>query len=297
MKLRSAATATLALVLVGSAVLGLAACGQPAPALAVQTATTGLAGPVGAPVTAQGQADGLELAMRVTPGPYFLGELLAVDLALTNQAHPTLTLAGWIRPPGVCGPTPLSVEQTGGTSPHYTPYPMPVARIMSCMNDGPQGQALAPGGTVEAHTYLLLASSGTVTLTGLALFHFSKNSPESSPGPLAGHLPTLLLHVAPQVPADRTLSLQQEGSEVVIHAPSGLQVLGQSYVICQDAAQHPWASGTGHDYWKPLSAHALQRPPCEGIDFSFAQWNYAAGAAGYEVVQGQQGQYVCPPVP
>lgn len=220
-----------------------------------------------------------------------------VDLLLTNQTRPTLTLAGWIRPPEICGPTPLGVEQTGGTSPHYTPYTMPVGRIISCTADGPQGQALAPGDSVEAHTYLLLTSSGAVTLTGVALFHLSKYSPDRSPGPLAGHLPTLVISVTPKVPIDRTLSLQQKSSEVIIQAPPGVQLLDQTYVICQGAANRGWAEGTGHDYWEPLSTNVLQRPDCAGSGLTVALWEYAVGAGGYEVVQGQQGQYSGPPFP
>ncbi len=300
---RALSTAAVVLVvgaLIGSAVLLFTQRGHQMQSLAGPTGTPDLAGPVGpvgTPVTTEVDWAGLEMSMKVTPGPYFLGELLAVDLSLTNQTQPTLTLAGWIRPPETCGATPLSIEQTGGTSPHYTPYPMPVSRIIFCTADGPDGQALAPGETVEAHTYLLLTSSGDVTLTGVALFHLSKVSPESSPGPLTGHLPTLVISVMPQVPGDRIFSLQQEDSKVVIQAPSGLQLLDQTYVICQFDANHPWASGIGHDYWESLSTNVLQRPACAGNGLTFAQWNYAVGAAGYEVVQGQQGQYSGPPFP
>src|SRR5712692_4041877 len=38
-------------------------------------------GPVGTPVTVHTQAGGLEASMSLTSGPYFLSELLAVDLS------------------------------------------------------------------------------------------------------------------------------------------------------------------------------------------------------------------------
>lgn len=284
-------------VLVSSAVLLFTLRGHQMHPLAGPIETSGPIGPVGTPVTTQVDWAGLEMSMQVTPGPYFLGELLAVDLSLTNQAHAALTLAGWIRPPGGCGPTPLSVEQTGGTSPHYTPFTMPVSRIISCTLDSPGGQTLAPGDTVQAHTYLLLTSSGDVTLTGIALFYLSEKSADSSSGPLAGHLPTLVISVMPQIPTDRTLVLQQESTQITIQAPSDIQLLDQTYEICQFAPNAPWASGTGHDYWESLSTNVLQRPGCAGVGLTFAQWKYAVGAAGYEVVQGQQGQYTGPSFP
>ena len=41
--------------------------------------------PAGGP-TAQVAADGLVLSLRVAPGPYFLSELLAVEMTLANQS-------------------------------------------------------------------------------------------------------------------------------------------------------------------------------------------------------------------
>ena len=39
----------------------------------------------GIPVTREAQANGLDLVIQVTPGPYFLGELLAANLILFND--------------------------------------------------------------------------------------------------------------------------------------------------------------------------------------------------------------------
>lgn len=235
--------------------------------------------------------DGLEMSMSVTPGPYFLGELVAVDLSLTNRTHPTLILSGAIVP-NVCNFSALLARQTGGTSPHYIPYGTPVLTIYSCpilrINSGPM---LFAGKTVTAHTYVLLTSSDDVTLTGEASFYLSGEKPQRGPGPLAGHLPTLLIHVTPQVPANRMLSLQQENNAVVVHALLGLHLLDQVYLICQDSAHHPWASGIGHTNWEMLSTNVLRRPDCAGTGLIVSQWNYAIGAVGYEVIQGQQGKY------
>lgn len=256
------------------------------------------AGPVNTPVTVNIQWDGLEISMHVTSGPYFLGELLAVDLSLTNHTHPTLTLAGRGEFPP-CDFFPLMPEQTGGTSPHYALYPEVVPLIYSCPHEGPSpnmNPTLASGQTFTSHSYVLLQSSGTITLTGAAFFYIAARGPQGtigwqrSSGPLLGHLPTLHLRIVPQVPADRILTLQQENSAAVIHAPLGIHLLDQTYLICQDAASNPWAAGSGHT-WEPLSTNVLHRPDCTGNGLTPAQWNYAIGAEGYEVAQGQQGQY------
>lgn len=248
--------------------------------------------------------DGLEMSMRVTPGPYFLGELVLVHLALTNHTHPTLELAGQTTPT-LCSGSSLFAMQTGGTSPRYIPYTMPIP----FMNFGTCGQffgigpMLAPGQTVTSQTYILLISSGKVTLSSEVFFSSSitpgsELNPQIGPDPLAGHLPTLSLSVTPQVPANRVLATQQEGSEVVIHASPGMQLVYQTYVICQDAQQHFWPAGTGgHALWNPLSTNMLSRPDCTGANPIFALWKYAVGAEGYEVVQGQQGQYTGPQIP
>ncbi|BCL81184.1 hypothetical protein ccbrp13_36490 [Ktedonobacteria bacterium brp13] len=40
------------------------------------------------PVTFSTQKNGLELSAAITPGPYFLSEMLGIDLTVTNQSQP-----------------------------------------------------------------------------------------------------------------------------------------------------------------------------------------------------------------
>jgi hypothetical protein len=174
---------------------------------------------------------------------------------------------------------------------------MPVALTIHCPAIGPYGQALPPGATVSAHLDLLLTKTGKVTLTGLVWFLLSTNSPDSGPGPLDGHLPTLPLSITTQIPPDRILQLQQGNFEVGIRAPTGLQLLDRSYIICQDAANHALPLGTGHSYWESLATLVLHPLACAGSNWTLKLWKYAVGAEGYEVVQGQQGQYTGPPFP
>jgi hypothetical protein len=286
-------------VLIGSAVLLFTQHTSPSHTLAGQTSTPGHIEPTGTPVKVNIQWAGLEMSMGVTPGPYFLGELLAVDLSLTNHTHPQLLLRGnndgsEIHP---CNSYSLQPEQTGGTSPHYLLYTQTVPIIYACTAQK-NGPTFIPGQTITDHFYVLLQSSGDVTLTGVALI-FSE--PGRNPDLLTGHLPTLHIHVAPQVPANRTLSLQQKGSEVVIHSPqSGIHLVNQTYILCQassNSSDLQNANPGGYTYWQPLSTNTLQRPACTNVSVwvngkktttqdIIVQWKYAIGAVGYAVVQG-----------
>src|SRR6266436_739988 len=72
--------------------------------------------PLGKPITVQTQANGLEATMRVTPGPYFLSEMLEVELSVTNHSHNTLVVT-FLPPNKSCTselPALLTVMMTGG---------------------------------------------------------------------------------------------------------------------------------------------------------------------------------------
>jgi hypothetical protein len=181
---------------------------------------------------------------------------------------------------------------------------MPVQFITSCSAIVPgNGLKLPAGDTITAHSYVLLADSGTLTLAGQAIFQVEEKGPlggtqwQRSSAPLAGHFPTLYIHVAPQVPATKKLQLHQTDGGVLVEAPASLPLLAQTYSICRDASNHPWSSGTGHSYWEVASAHMINQPACAGSNLILVQWKYAIGAVGYEVVQGQHGQYSGPHVP
>jgi hypothetical protein len=246
-------------------------------------------GPVGKPVTVNVQWAGLEMSMSVTSGPYFLGELLAVDLSLTNQTHPTMIFTGQVND-GACGGSALYPSQTGGIAPHYALYTLPVPFIYNCPAAGPgMGDRLSAGQTVTTNVYEVLTASGNVTLTGNASFYLTKTSFQGSPGPLTGHLPVLHLNVRPQTPSDRVFSLQQQDAEVMVQAPSDLHLVALAYVLCQDSSDH--SSPDGYNEWTQLATHTLQRPACSEFgNWTATLWKYAIGAAGYAVVQGQLGE-------
>jgi hypothetical protein len=278
-------------VLIGGAILLFT---QHTHSLAGQASTPSLARPTGTLGSVDVKWNGLEMSMKVTPGPYFLGELLTMDLSLTNHTHPALILQGKDDGSAMhpCSSYALRPEQTGGTSPYYSLYTKPVPFIIDCGLAG-DGPALAQGQTITDHFYVLLTSSGDVTLTCAAFV----STPGENSGPLAGHLPALHIQVVPQVPADHMLSLQQQGSAVVVQAPTDVHLVNQTYILCQVSSTDRGTPG-GYDYWETLTTNTLQRPECPNISgwangqrvtthWATVLWKYAIGAVGYEVGQGQ----------
>ncbi len=235
-------------------------------------------------VVAKVEWNGLTMSMSLTAGPYFLGELVAADFSLTNGTHQTLTLDGVFNGNGA-SPCPFTfiLAQTGGKSPHYTPFTMPVYILWTgaCTITPP----LAPGRTITYQSYELLTSSGDMTLVGKANIHSGVLFPVTNPGLLFGHFPTLHIHVMSQVPTGKMLKIHQKNSGVVIDAPPGIHPLVQMYVICYGPIQ-AFAYGSGHNYWDTTSRNVLPEPECSG-SVPVLQWKYAIGAEGYEVVQGQ----------
>src|SRR5260370_15219709 len=83
-------------------------------------------GPVGAPVVVYaGVAGGFEMSLKITPGPYFLSELLETDLSITNHTHTDY----WrLTPPEPACPVLLNIVTTGGGGPHATG----IQRFLAC---------------------------------------------------------------------------------------------------------------------------------------------------------------------
>ncbi|HET8911303.1 MAG TPA: hypothetical protein VFN23_07565 [Ktedonobacteraceae bacterium] len=120
--------------------------------------------PMAAPVVVK--RGGLEMSMQVTQGPYFLGELLAVDLSLTNHTHSAIKLFGnddsfkpqqgksnnSIESP--CSSFSLHPEQTGGIGPYYTLYKETVPFVFACSEIG-NGPTFVVGQTIVDHFYVL----------------------------------------------------------------------------------------------------------------------------------------------
>ena len=146
---------------------------------------------------------------------------------------------------------------------------------------------VAPGRTLTIRQWLPLTDSGHLTL--MAGAQFLKVSTTSGGGqaitngvnPLGERWPSLVLTVAPIVPAGRTLTLIKVGPAVFVHVPLRLRSqLRYLYgVSCRDA-QGPGGTGTGNFGWQPLAGGVAYDPGCPGID---ERWTVAMGLPGYAI--------------
>lgn len=233
--------------------------------MAFPATASALTGPI-----ATVDVNGLVLTLRAAAGPYFLRELLPVDISLANHTNATLHVRSG------CGRA-FYVTQEGGGAPTYQ---MPSARVvLSCPGAFPTD--LAPGQTLSASDLLLLTASGHLTVTA----HVSLDTVTTFPGggwvisngpdPFAGREPTLPLTVAASAPPNRTVGLWRFGTRVfVIAPPQALAHLVYMYSASAGGCQ------TSNFAWQPITMPVLDEHPCAG---RYGTWSYAVGAPGYAV--------------
>ena len=237
---------------------------------------------MGPPLAAVIRAGRVTLSVRVPPGPYFLSELLPVDIALSNHSRAPVTLGG-AAVPSPCG-SALAAWLTGGAAPHFV---LRASTTHSCPPGAGGVTTLAPGHTFTIRQGLPLMASGHLTL--MAGAQFLKVSTTSGGGqaitngvnPLGGRWPSLALTVAPTIPANRSLTLIKVGPAVFVRVPLRLRShLRYLYgVSCRDA-QGPGGTGSGNFGWQPLASGVAYDPGCPGID---EQWTVAIGLPGYAI--------------
>ena len=237
----------------------------------------------GTPATAHSQAGGFEMTLSLTPGPYFLSELLAVNISITNATQKT-AYVGIPFTGSACGYI-TGVQVTGKDTPEFV---IPIPTDHSCpafVNNTP----LKPGQTLTVLKYLPLINSGHLTLTAETQFFASTRQsqhpfPQQISSSLDGHWPSLQIDVAAKVPANRTISYHREGSRVFVNAPTDAQHLLQYLyaVSCSDYTG-PGGTGTGNYGWQALQKNVVGEPGCPGKN---VRWAFAFGLPGYAIVQG-----------
>lgn len=258
-------------------------------------------GSLGKPITVQTQANGLEATMRVAPGPYFLNEMLAADLTLTNHSQTPYLLEGTWDNPGIpddhCH-LPLKVVMTGGDSPRDTGLERDIASAISCFSSTPGTTQVLPNQTITISQYLALTSSGSVTLQMQGTFQTPTLGQDgiihivSTTGLLDGHWPSVRISVQAQVPAQRLISLHAQPAQVVVDAPPAARgrLLYLSTYDCVDrnSSQHG-----GRGYWSKLPGTVIEKPQCGYSVINgtptyakFVRWVYVVGAPGYSIVAG-----------
>jgi hypothetical protein len=236
------------------------------------------AGPVGSPVTVRAEAGGLEMSLSITPGPYFLSELILAQMSLTNQSRTTFLLEGR---ESLCFPA-LRLSQTGGENPHYT---LPLHGEIVDFGCFGRDSTLEPGQTITNQQYEPLTSSGLVTLTAQAHFLKTEGGGHTrGPSPLDGHWPSLQVQVASHIPSDHLFSLRLKGSQVFVDAPPTLHLV---YRFIESCVGDGLSTDVGSLTWDPIATRVLNVPGnLVGCPAKDVRWQYAVSAAGYAIVGG-----------
>jgi hypothetical protein len=249
------------------------------------------AGPNGAALTTGGPVavatvDGLTLSLRLSPGPYFLSELVAARMTLANGSDVAYRLEG-VPEANDCAQA-IGVLLAGGQAPRYT---VPTQGRVSCPD---VSSTLQPGEAWTIDQPVPLTASGEVTLTAEGRFVVSGTDAHGtafetgSEEPFAGRWPVLRLTVAPGVPAGRVISLRPINvlsiHRVSIAAPEGAR--GRLFAIA-DVTCHGGGSEMTESprlTWRLVGGDTLDEPGCPGDD---EVWSYSVGAPGYAIASGR----------
>lgn len=233
-------------------------------------------------------AGGLTSSLRLSPGPYFLGELVAVRMTLTNGSAASFTMAGALTPNDCSQALRVYLD---GSDPTYM---LPTGGFISCPLFT---STLHAGQTWTINQLLPITVSGNVTLTARAVFENTTTGADGNSyqtggdgpfGPFGSHWPVLHVAVASTVPADRTISLrlssQSAPAVVNITAPTAAQThLYDVYnVTCSDSSQS--YTERPSSTWQPVGGTTLREPNCPGYD---EVWSYSVGAPGYAIASGK----------
>ena len=229
--------------------------------------------------TVDSTAGGFEMTLSLTQGPYFLSELLAAQISLTNHTGKT-AYVGFPFVGSACGYV-TGIQVTGEDNPQFV---IPIPTDHSCpplFND----TAIKPGQTLTVVKYLPLTNSGHLILTAETEFYTSAFQPPNLfPKQIAGsfdaHWPSMQINVAPKVPANRMISYSRVGPRVFIHAAQPVQYLYA--VACSDYTGQG-GTGSGNYGWQALTKNVVGEPGCPGKN---VQWTFAFGLPGYAIAQG-----------
>jgi len=243
------------------------------PFLIVLVLAGGGAPPRPVPGTARG--GGLELALSIGSGPYFLSELLPARVTLTNHTAHTIWYVPWFG-----GARAMNfVERRGGSAPYYYDPDFPMGHVGGFIGQLPAGRTHTDQGLV------MVSASGHVTLSALARFYNNGPTfegvfpPELHPFPPgAASLPIL---VAPRPPPNRTLRLQRASNDVHILTPPGARPhpLYVSSFTCGGPSPTP-ATTSYVLSWHPILGDLLAMPSC---DAPHRVWQIFVGAPGFAI--------------
>jgi len=254
-------------------------------------------GPVGASVKIYtGTINGFEMSLKITPGPYFLNELLEVDLSITNHSHTSYWL---FSSSGPCSGL-LKIVTEGGQSPYVTDIQrnwtglgqlseillkcnVPFRRLQ-------MGFRLPAAQTITVKQYVQVTSSGHVTLTTHVAFIQSTAEfeyPSSHVISTEASLVSLHLLVNSRAPSDRSLSVMEQSLEkVILYFPPAARdhLLYETEYVCDQGE----SSGESKvDIRISLPTLTLQMPQWCGSNSKGMLFVYFAGVPGYTTVSGR----------
>jgi hypothetical protein len=247
-------------------------------------------GPVGAPVKVSDVTlDGFERVFKITPGPYFLGELLEVDLSITNHTHTNYWLVPELGSSTAC--ELLRVQTFGGGSPHATDIQhswKSLPRLLTC--NWPWSGDLNPSIVVQLSVnqtttvkqYVQLTSSGHITLSIMDSLRRS-TTPNGRSTPDTLNLIDLRPYVSTLVPSDRQLGVKVQGTQLVIPDQPAVrgQLIGEWVFDCPQGALGKVGPGS-------LSAPVVvTMPDCFSRGSKPLWLAFIVGAPGYALVYGK----------
>lgn len=222
----------------------------------------------------------LDETMQINPGPYFFGEIIAIDFTITNLTGVTLHTLDNECPAAY-----------GLDTPSFQALPIPVSTIET----GGQCTALklAPGRAITLHSYLVLPTRGQENLHANARLHASATDDAQLTGiydALAVQGPMIPLQIANTAPPARMITVTQKlhsnkhTMELLIHAPAAARahLLYWTNMVCQNLAALKSSGELGS--WHVLTTTIIQQPSCLG---PHQAWDYAIGAPGYGITQGK----------
>lgn len=316
----------LAAVLVVTALIGsvLLFFGPWSPFQKDHSGTASPIGPVGAPVVVTTQAHGLEMTMKITPGPYFLSELLEVDISLTN--HTQTTFQGDIchlfpklividgdgqRDTSLASAVATTINSAQYIGMRVFPHDVNLASALTtiytpptygieCLPEQFNLEQLQPTKTITVQHYVALTSSGHATFTARAAFQRAVTGQNGrvalvpATNPLDGHWPSLQISVSTQVPSDRMLSLHQQTTQAIVDVPLAarshlLYAFGYSCGLGSIASEGGSEFRVGNRMDNKISQPTitLQRPQCDVPKLKILRWTYVVGAIGYTMLAGK----------
>lgn len=243
-----------------------------------QTSVSGAT--IGPLTTTQVQIDGFKMTFGLTPGPYFVSELLEAKITFTN--HTTQTQ--WASSPFGINPCGYAtgIDIQGGVKPTFE-LPTPMGH--SCPADIGQALKVLPGQILSTSKYIALQSSGPITLTSTIDFLEPTNnqSYKRIKSPLEDHWPTLHIHIASQIPQDRQLTTHVTEKSITVDASTSAHL---QYIFGVTCTNGPGSGSeeTGNYGWQPLKSSTVNRPACS---MKHITWNYAIGAPGYAIASGK----------